>query len=42
MFYIYVLDWCVHKNISVLSVRLYALDGYVVGVMCLLDCNMAL
>ena len=29
----YVLDWCVHKNISVLSVQLYALDEYVVGVM---------
>ena len=39
----YVLDWCVHKNISVLSVlMLYALDEYVVGVMYLLDCNVAL
>ena len=38
----YVLDWCVHKNISVLSVLLYALDWYVVGVMNLLDCNVAL
>ena len=27
----YVLDWCVHKNISVLSVLLYALDEYVVS-----------
>ena len=34
----YVLDWCVHKNISVLSVLLYALDEYV-GVMYLLDCT---
>ena len=23
----YVLDWCVHKNVSVLNVLLYALDG---------------
>ena len=38
----YVLDWRVHKNISVLSVLLYALDEYVVGVMYLLDCNVAL
>ena len=35
----YVLDWCVYKNISVL---LYSLDEYVVGVMYLLDCNVAL
>ena len=39
---LYVLDWCVYKNISVLSVLLYALDKYVVGVMYLLDCNVAL
>ena len=38
----FVLDWCVHKNISVLSVLLYALDEYVIGVMYLLDCNVAL
>ena len=38
----YVLDWRVHMNISVLSVLLYALDEYVVGVMYLLDCNVAL
>ena len=39
---LYVLDWCVYKNVSVLSVLLYALDKYVVGVMYLLDCNVAL
>ena len=39
---VYVLDWCVHKNLSVLYVLLHALDRYVVGVMYLLDCNVAL
>ena len=34
----YVLDRCVHKNVGML----YVLDGYVVSVMYLLDCNVAL
>ena len=37
-----VLDWYVHKNKCALSVLLYSLDGYVVGVMYLLYCNVAL